>query len=88
MPTYEYLCEANGRVLEVQHKMAERVTSWGELCERLGIAAGKTPITAPVTKLMSSSFVSGGRQQISMNVPACGPTGCSAGPCGSAACEI
>ncbi|MGH8290817.1 MAG: hypothetical protein ACREV7_17690 [Steroidobacteraceae bacterium] len=40
MPTYEYRCEANGRVLEVRHNMAERLSSWGELCERAGVAPG------------------------------------------------
>lgn len=62
MPTYEYLCEANGRVVEVGHRMAEQVKNWGELCERAGIATGKTPAGAPVKKLISGSFVNtGGR---------------------------
>jgi predicted nucleic acid-binding Zn ribbon protein len=37
VPTYEYRCEANGRVLEMWHKMAERLATWGELCERAGM---------------------------------------------------
>ncbi|HEX2494484.1 MAG TPA: zinc ribbon domain-containing protein [Steroidobacter sp.] len=57
MPTYEYLCEANGRVMEVSHKMSERVATWGELCERVGLSPGATPPDAPVTKMMSAGFV-------------------------------
>jgi predicted nucleic acid-binding Zn ribbon protein len=31
MPTYDYLCPANGRVVEVSHKMAEQIATWGDL---------------------------------------------------------
>jgi|GEM_PF-2268066 len=51
MPTYEYLCEANGRVVEVSHKMAEKVKTWGELCQRAEIAPGKTDVKTPVTNV-------------------------------------
>jgi predicted nucleic acid-binding Zn ribbon protein len=37
VPTYEYRCEANDRVLEIRHKMAERLATGGELCERAGM---------------------------------------------------
>ncbi len=57
MPTYEYRCEANGRVVEVTHRMAEHLSTWGELCERAGIARGRTAADAPVSKLMSASAV-------------------------------
>src|SRR5579883_1469176 len=60
MPTYEYQCEANGRIVEVQHKMAERIRNWGQLCERAGIAAGRTDPKAPVTKLISAGFIGSG----------------------------
>jgi predicted nucleic acid-binding Zn ribbon protein len=60
VPTYEYHCEANGRVVEVSHKMAEKLTKWGELCERAGIAPGKAAINSPVSKLMSAGFVNTG----------------------------
>lgn len=60
MPTYEYLCEANGRVVEVSHKMSERLSTWGELCERAGLPLGNTPAHASVTKMMSAGFVSTG----------------------------
>lgn len=60
MPTYEYLCEANGRVVEVSHKMAEKVKTWGQLCKRAEIAPGKTDPKTPVKKLMSAGFVNTG----------------------------
>ena len=37
MPTYDYHCPANGRVVEVSHKIAEKVATWGELCRKAGI---------------------------------------------------
>ncbi|MEQ8497461.1 MAG: regulator, partial [Gammaproteobacteria bacterium] len=38
MPTYDYHCHANGRVVEVRHRMSEQVGTWGELCALAGIA--------------------------------------------------
>ncbi len=61
MPTYEYLCEINGRTVEVSHRMAEQLRTWGELCERAGISAGRTAPSAPVKKLISASAVLGGK---------------------------
>lgn len=60
MPTYEYLCEANGRVIEVSHKMGERFSTWGELCERTQISPGATAANTPVTKLISGGYVNTG----------------------------
>jgi predicted nucleic acid-binding Zn ribbon protein len=37
MPTYDYHCPANGRVIEVSHKISDQVASWGELCRRAGL---------------------------------------------------
>ena len=78
MPIYEYLCEKNGRVLEVQHKMAERLETWGELCARTGIAPGRTDPQTPVTKLMSAGYIGGAATS--------GETVCDAPDCGSGAC--
>jgi predicted nucleic acid-binding Zn ribbon protein len=50
MPKYDYLCPANGRTIEVQHRMSEEVTTWGELCERAGLETGDTPADSPVEK--------------------------------------
>lgn len=84
MPTYEYLCEANGRVVEVSHKMAEQVKTWGELCKRAEMTPGKTDPKSPVTKLMSASFVKAG----SSNEPMCELPACGTGGCGSGMCDL
>lgn len=86
MPTYEYLCESNGRVIEVNHKMAGAVKNWGELCRRADIPVGKTDPRTKVTKLMSASFVSAGGS--SESAAACEMPGCGAGGCGSGLCDL
>jgi hypothetical protein len=80
---YEYRCEANGLLVEVRHKMAERLASWGELCERAGIAPGKTDPRAPVEKLISAGFINAGTGS---SEPECAAPGCGNGTCGSGAC--
>jgi len=82
MPTYDYRCDANGRVLEVHHAMREVVTNWGELCERAGVAPGDTPADAPVTRLATGGNVIGAGA-LSNPEPACS-TGacCPSGVCG------
>ncbi len=85
MPTYDYRCETNGRVLEVSHRMSEQLATWGELCERVGIELADTPADAPVQRLatggnlISSSNLGSG----AVPAPACG-TGacCPTGMCG------
>ena len=77
MPTYEYRCAANGAVIEVQHKMDEKPRTWGELCDRAGIARGRTNPKAVVEKLMSAGFVSTGAK----DAPVCGSGGCGGGMC-------
>ncbi|MEN8175752.1 MAG: zinc ribbon domain-containing protein [Pseudomonadota bacterium] len=82
MPTYDYLCEANSRKVEVSHKMAEKILSWGELCDRAHIAPGDTPLDAPVRKLLSAGAVIGS-SSLKNPEPACS-TGscCPGGVCG------
>lgn len=82
MPIYEYRCAANGRLIEVQHKMAEKLKTWGELCKRAGVAPGKTDPRAPVEKLLSAGFIAS-----SAAAPACDAPGCGMGPCASGLCE-
>ena len=60
MPRYDYRCDANGRVVEVEHPMRETVRTWGELCERAGIEPGDTGTGEPVERQVSLSFVRGG----------------------------
>jgi hypothetical protein len=86
VPTYEYRCEANGRLVEVRHKMAERLATWGELCERAGIAPGKTDPAEPVEKLISAGFINAGTgtgtSEAACAAPACGNGFCGTGACG------
>lgn len=59
MPTYDYHCAANGRTVQIQHRMSEEVTTWGELCRRAGEETGETAADAPVTKIhLGSQLVS------------------------------
>ncbi len=95
MPTYEYLCEANGRVLEVRHKMAEKLTTWGELCVQAGISPGRTDPHAPVSKLMSAGFIGTGSAgasapgaELGCGAPECGLNECGSGFCGSGMCGL
>ena len=86
MPIYEYRCASNGRVVEVQHKMAEKLNTWGELCDRAGIEPGRTELAAPVEKLISAGFISTGAaaaQATGCDAPACGMGACGSGMCGA-----
>jgi predicted nucleic acid-binding Zn ribbon protein len=87
VPTYEYRCAANNRMVEVRHNLAERLTTWSELCERAGIPAGKTDPAAPVEKLISAGFIHTGASA-SMSEPACAAPGCGSGFCGTGACDV
>lgn len=77
MPTYDYLCETNGKLLEVRHKMDEVVSTWGELCARLELETGDTDPEAPVKKLATGGQVvrSG---SLGDAAPACGQGACDA----------
>lgn len=82
MPTYDYLCEANGRVVEVSHKMSEAIATWGELCARAGVERGATPADAPVQRLISGGAVISSANLGSTERP------CDYGtPCGGCACS-
>lgn len=84
MPTYDYLCETNGRVLEVRHSMNEAIKTWGELCERTGIAGGDTPPESPVNKLATGGQVVKRSSLGSGAAPACDSGGC----CGGGVCNF
>ncbi len=75
MPTYDYACDANERIIEVRHKMSETILNWGELCEIAEIDVGSTPIDVPVRKL-----VNGG--QVVTRPPCSTGHGCPSGGCG------
>ena len=50
MPTYDYICEANGRTVEVMHAMSVTLKTWGQVCEEAELDLGDTPPDAPVSK--------------------------------------
>ena len=76
MPTYDYLCEANGQVVEVKHPMKDRFATWGDLCTLTGTDPGDTPLDASVKKLITGGQVV---RSSSLKNPEA-PT-CSSGPC-------
>jgi len=81
MPTYDYKCEANGQILEVQHRMSEVVACWEELCELAGIDTGDTPPDAEVTRLPTGGNVL--KSGVSKSEPPCQTGGgCPGGACG------
>lgn len=57
MPTYEYICPTNRTIVEVAHRMSERLATWGELCERSGADPGETPEDTPVERLLSAPMI-------------------------------
>jgi len=83
MPTYDYRCPANGRVLEVFHGMSERVTNWGELCALAGVEPGDTDPQAPVERLangghiLRSSSLGDQAPPCQSGAPCCGSRSCS-----------
>ncbi len=84
MPSYDYRCEANGEVVEVRHRMSERVATWGELCTLAGIDTGVTPANALVQKL-----ITGGQVVRRSSLGDAAAPACSSGPCcGGGMCGI
>ena len=82
MPTYDYRCDTNGQVVEVNHRLSDLVNSWGDLCERAGIEPGDTPAAAPVRKLATGGNVVGS-STLSNPEPPCGSGACCpSGVCG------
>ncbi|MBV2092166.1 MAG: regulator [Candidatus Thiodiazotropha sp. (ex Ctena orbiculata)] len=82
MPTYDYRCEANGRVVEVSHRMSEEIQNWGELCSKAGIEAGDTPAESPVKRLATGGNVITGGVGGDPVPPCATGGGCPGGSCG------
>ena len=83
MPTYDYRCDANNRVVEVHHKMSQRLHTWGELCDIAGIDPGDTVQTTPVSRLANGGNVV--RSASLKNNPiGCNPDAC----CGGGGCPL
>jgi hypothetical protein len=83
MPTYDYLCEANGRVVEARHAMKDTVATWGELCALTGMTPGDTPGDAPVQRL-----VTGGQVVRSTSLGDAAAPPCASGPCCGGVCGV
>jgi predicted nucleic acid-binding Zn ribbon protein len=77
MPTYDYRCVPTGDVVEVRHGMSEKLSTWGELCERTGQTLGDVPSDAPVEKLITGGSVVSSSALSNADAPAC-----STGMCG------
>jgi hypothetical protein len=83
MPTYDYRCDSNARVVEVQHRMSEAIATWAELCEAAGLEPGDTPADSPVRRLATGGNVVSGKALGSGPAPACTTgTCCPGGFCG------
>ncbi len=82
MPTYDYRCDANGRVVEVNHRMNDVLRTWGQLCSHSGEQPGDTPLDSPVRRLANGGNVVG-TTALSNPEPACGSGACCpSGVCG------
>ncbi len=84
MPTYDYRCPSNGRVVEVKHRMAEKATTWGQLCDMASINPEDTPLDSPVERLATGGNVVTSNSLNSGNEPPCASGGC----CPGGACGI
>lgn len=82
MPTYDYRCEANGRVVEVNHRMSEEIRNWGELCSKADIEPGETPSASPVKRLATGGNVITGGIRSDPIPPCAAGGGCPGGGCG------
>lgn len=91
MPTYDYICKANQRIVEVRHPMSVKLSTWGELCQLAAIEPGQTPPDSPVERLITGGNVvrSGALKNPE---PACGGGACSPPSpefcCGGGACRM
>jgi hypothetical protein len=82
MPTYDYRCEANGRVVEVSHRMSEEINTWGELCLKAGIEPGDTSPESAVKRLATGGNILSGGISNDAIPPCAAGGGCPGGSCG------
>ncbi len=82
MPSYDYRCAQNGQVVEVMHKMSEKLTTWGEVCDKANLDLGDTPSDSPVERLITGGNVISSSALSNPEAPACGAGGCGGGMCG------
>ena len=53
MPSYDYYCESNGRVVEVFHSIGTQLDTWKDLCEAADLDLGATRPDAKVIRKIS-----------------------------------
>ncbi|MEW5823981.1 MAG: zinc ribbon domain-containing protein [Pseudomonadota bacterium] len=84
MPSYDYRCPANDRVVEVRHGMNDTVNTWGELCQLAGIEPGDTPAQSSVEKVfLTAGGIVGSAALKNPAAPPCmSGGGCAGGMCG------
>ena len=83
MPSYDYHCTANNRVVEVRHGMNERLRTWGEVCEHAGIGLDGVSADAPVSRMVyGGAFVNS--SALKNPEPSCASGAC----CGGGMCGI
>lgn len=70
MPTYDYRCDANGQVIEVQHSMKIKLATWGELAAMANVEVGSTPADTPVERLINGGSVVSAKA-LKNSVPPC-----------------
>ena len=85
MPRYDYLCEANGEVIEIAHPMDDVILTWGDLCERSGNPLNGTPTDSAVRKIITGGNVINSKSLGSGQAPPCETTGVC---CGGNACGL
>jgi hypothetical protein len=76
MPTYDYYCPGNGRIIEVWHSFAVTLATWLELCQEKGIDPGDTPLDAPVERLISGGLIIKTNSRTASST-CCGVRGCT-----------
>ena len=81
MPTYDYRCDSNQMVVEVQHSMKETIKTWAELAQLAGLELGDTPADAPVQRLANGGQVVKATS-LKNSVPPC-QVGAGCGGCAS-----
>jgi len=73
MPTYDYHCAENNRVVEVKHSINDKFKTWGEVCANTGMDLGATSAESPVQRL-----ITGGQVVSSLKNP---EPSCASGAC-------
>jgi hypothetical protein len=53
MPRYDYYCQQNDKIVEVIHPIAEKLATWGEVCERTQLDLGDVAADTPVERIIT-----------------------------------